>query len=141
MPNPRSNRDGVLNKGYTMTQATATTVLFDKLGQRTAIETMVNEFFKRVLGDRELNPYFADTDMDQTKMHFTDFISMSSGGPKQYTGRTMKNAHGDLGITGQHFDLFAGHLVAALKWAGVAKDDIDQVMAKVTPLKGDVVTA
>ena len=124
-----------------MTQAIATTVLFDKLGGRTAIETVVNEFFRRVQADRELNPYFADTDMAQTKRHFRDFISMSLGGPKQYTGRTMKNAHGDLGITGQDFNLFAGHLVAAFKQAGVAKDDIDQVMAKVTPLKGDVITA
>lgn len=123
-----------------MMQATATT-LFDKLGGKVAIETMVNEFFKRVLGDRELNPYFANTDMPRTKKHFADYISMSLGGPNQYTGRTVTNAHEDASITGQHFNLFTVHLAAALRCAGVAKDDIDKVMAKMTPLKGDVVTA
>ena len=123
-----------------MTQATATT-LYDKLGGKVAVENVVNELFKRVLADRELNPSFADTDMARTKRHLTDFLAQASGGPKPYTGRTMTKAHEDLGITEQHFNLFVGHLVGAMKWAGVAKEDIDQLTAKVTPLKRDVVSA
>lgn len=117
------------------------TSLFEKLGGRPAVETVVNEFYKRVLGDNQLKDFFAKTDMVKQKRHQVDFVSMALGGPIQYTGRTMKKAHEGMKITAKHFDLVAGHLVGALKHAGVAQDDINQVVGAVAPLKGDVVSA
>ena len=119
----------------------ATTTLFEKLGGKTAIEAVVKDFYKRVLADAQLRGYFDDTDMDRQTQQQIKFISMALGGPNEYNGRSMKQAHENLGITEHHFNLVAGHLVGALKGAGVAQADVDEVIAVVGPLKGDIVTA
>lgn len=121
-----------------MTLATAT--LFDKLGGKTAIEAVVKEFYKRVLADAELKGFFEQTDMDHQTVQQIKFISMALGGPNEYNGRSMKEAHNTLGITEHHFNLVAGHLVEALRSLGVPEADIDEVVAVVGPLKTDIVT-
>lgn len=50
-------------KGCFMALATATT-LFEQLGGAPAIEAVVKEFYRRVLGDDELKGYFDGIDMD-----------------------------------------------------------------------------
>lgn len=120
-----------------MTQATAT--LFGKLGGKTAIEAVVKEFYKRVLADAELKGFFEQTDMDHQTVQQIKFISMALGGPNEYNGRSMKEAHSTLGITEFHFDLVAGHLVEALRSLGVPEADVDEVVATVAPLKAEIV--
>ena len=51
----------------------------------------------------------------------------------------MKAAHEPLEIASHHFDRVAGHLVATLQSLGVAQPLIDEVVAGVAPLKGDIV--
>ncbi len=122
-----------------MSQSTST-CLFEKLGGRVAVETVVKEFYKRMLSDPQVAGFFKDTNMDfQTKQQIS-FLTMALGGPNEYDGRNMKDAHNDLGITEHHFNVVAGHLVDTLKWAGVCQEDIDAVVGLVGPLKGDVVT-
>ena len=120
--------------------STATITLYDQIGGRTAIQTVVEEFYNRVLGDPKLKDFFSNTDMDKQRQHQVNFLSMALGGPNQYTGRTMQSAHSDLGITNNDFDAVAGHLVAALEWAGVEKEAISAVVDAVVPLKAHIVT-
>lgn len=122
-----------------MTQAVAT--LFEKLGGTTAIEAVVGEFYKRVLADNELRGFFAKTDMTVQTQQQIKFLSMALGGPNEYKGRSMSDAHKGMGITDHHFGLVAGHLVDALKGAGVGQEEIDAVVALVGPLKDDIVMA
>lgn len=118
-----------------------TTTLFDQLGGKTAIATVVDEFYERVLGDPDLKGFFADTDMEHQRKQQIKFLTMALGGPNEYQGKSMEAAHDTLGITEHHFDLVAGHLVAALEWAGVEQTEIDAVVAIIGPLKGQIVTA
>ena len=48
--------------------------------------------------------------MDKQKVMQTSFVSFALGGPKQYTGRTMKVAHTGLNIQEVHFDLIVKYL-------------------------------
>ncbi len=123
-----------------MSQVVATS-LFEKLGGKPAIEAVVEEFYIRVLADADLKGFFAGTDMDNQAKQQVNFLTMALGGPNDYEGRPMKEAHEDLGITEHHFNLVAGHLVATLKWAGVCESDINEVVAAVAPLKEAIVTA
>ena len=123
-----------------MSQALATS-LFEKLGGSPAIEAVVKAFYQRVLGDPDLEGFFANTDMDQQTRSQIAFLTMALDGPNAYNGRPMKEAHDGMGITEMHFDRFAGHLVAALKAAGVCDDDVNEVVALVGPLKRQIVSA
>lgn len=115
--------------------------LYEKLGGGKALEAVVPMFYERVLSDPDLAGFFADTDMDfQTKQQVA-FLSMALGGPNEYDGRPMKEAHDGMGITEVHFGKVAGHLVATLESAGVCKEDIDAVVELVGPLKKQIVSA
>ena len=121
--------------------ATATITLYDQIGGRVAIETVVEEFYNRVLGDPKLKDFFNNTDMDKQRQHQVNFLSMALGGPNQYTGRTMQSAHSDLGITSSDFDAAAGHLVATPEWAGAQEAAISAGCGEVVPLRAPSVTA
>ena len=120
---------------------TATTTLYDKLGGQKAVEIVVEEFYERVLADVDLKGYFAGVDMDAQTKSQVRFISMALGGPNEYDGLPMAEAHEGMGITDHHFNLVAGHLVDTLKWAGVEDAEINDVVDIVGPLKTQIVTA
>ena len=52
----------------------------------------------------------------------------------------MRDAHRGRGIGQRHFDLVAGHLVAALTGAGVPDATVGQILAAVAPLAGEIVS-
>ncbi|RME39572.1 MAG: group 1 truncated hemoglobin [Planctomycetota bacterium] len=120
---------------------TQTQTLFEKLGGRPAVETVVKDFYRRVLNDPHLSGFFENVDMDHQTRQQIAFLTAALGGPDNYRGRNMKDAHAHLGITEFHFDKVAGHLVDTLKAAGVPQADIDAVVELVAPLKADVVSA
>ncbi|HKR78643.1 MAG TPA: group 1 truncated hemoglobin, partial [Nitrospira sp.] len=73
--------------------------LYDRLGGKDGITTVVDAFVARVGGDKRINGYFASTDLTKLKMHMVDQICEASGGPCKYTGRTMKQTHAGMGVT------------------------------------------
>jgi hemoglobin len=114
--------------------------LFEKLGGTKAIEAVVEAFYKRVLADEELKPFFAKTNMNWLKLRQVQFFTQALGGPAIYKGKDMKTSHAKMAIEQKHFDLVAVHLVNTLKSVGVVQSDIDVVIAGVAPLAKDIVT-
>ena len=115
--------------------------LYDSLGQQAGISTAVERFYVRVLGDPSLAPYFEDADVDQVKQHQVALLSTVSGGPQQYTGRTMELSHRRLGVTDEAFDKVVGHLGATLDDLGVDPEVRDQVAAVLVAQREHIVTA
>lgn len=115
-----------------------TTTLYDKLGGKQAIETVVDDFYNRVLADSEVSHFFEHTDMEKQRRHQTAFISYAVGGPQQYTGRSMEKAHAGLNLQPEHLDAIAKHLGEALAALGVSPEDIKTVADRVYSLKESV---
>ena len=86
--------------------------VYEQLGGKAAIDAAVDEFYRRVLKDEELSPYFSDIDMDKQRAKQAGFLTMVTGGPNEYTGRDMRTAHARLverGIGDRHVDLVIKH--------------------------------
>ena len=62
------------------------------------------------------------------------------GGPHAYTGATMREAHRGRGIGQEHFDLAAGHLIAALSAADVPDKTISHITGLIGPLAEEIVS-
>lgn len=62
--------------------------------------------------------------MQKQKIMQASFVSFAIGGPKQYTGRTMKNSHHNLHIEDKHFDLIVEYLGKALIDKGMSEEDV-----------------
>lgn len=115
------------------------TTLYELLGGQTAVEAVVDEFYKRILQDERVAHYFTHLDMEQQRNHQTAFMSSVVGGPQLYAGRSMAEAHAHLKLSKADFDAVAGHLVAALERFSVPQVHIDTVMSSIARLEREIV--
>src|SRR5215203_1946938 len=113
---------------------------YDAIGGGSAVSAVVNDFYERVLGDPQLAPYFEGVDLARLKRHQVLLISQVLGGPANYDGRPIDQAHAGLGISHDDFAAVAGHLVAAaMREAGVPEDIIMRAIAVVASTEPDIV--
>ena len=115
--------------------------IYEIIGGQAALEPVVDDFYDRVLADPELRGFFAGSSMTRLKGRQVEFFAAALGGPRPYTGASLRDAHRGRGIEQKHFDLVAGHLVAALQAAGVPAEVIDQIAAAITPLASQIVSS
>jgi len=109
------------------------------LGGTTAITAVVDDFSARCAGDARINAKFARTDLARLKAMLVDQVSEASGGPADYTGRDMKTAHLDMGVTTGEFNALPEDLVVTLNKVGVGKAEQDELLGILGPLKSDIV--
>lgn len=112
--------------------------LYGKLGGKEQIETVVDEFYDRVLSDDSLVDFFEDMDMAAQRAHMTQFLSAVAGGPVEYSGDDMRAAHEGLGLEQEHFDAVARHLEDALRECGVPETQVEAVLSEVVALEDAV---
>jgi hemoglobin len=117
--------------------------IYEQLGGAPAISAAVEDFYRRVLQDEELAPFFDDTDMDRQMAKQAAFLTMVTGGPNEYSGRDMRAAHTKLverGIGDRHVDLVIKHLGETLSGLSVAPELIAQVAAVAESVRNDVLS-
>jgi len=114
--------------------------IYEAIGGQPALAVVVDDLYARVLADRRLSGFFVGTNLTRLKGRQVEFFAAALGGPEPYRGPSMRDTHRGRGICQVHFDLVAGHLVAALSEAGVADDTIGQIIAAIAPLAGEIVS-
>jgi hemoglobin len=116
------------------------TSVYDLLGDdRQPMLAVTSAFYRRVLADDILEPYFAGVDMDRQAVMLAEFLAMAFGGPHAYTGRDLRTAHAGLrGLADAHFDRVVAHLASTLRDYGVAEGDVATVGAVAETLRDDV---
>lgn len=66
---------------------------------------------------------------------------MAFGGPNQYTGKDMREAHQQMKLTDVHFGAVAENLVATLNELSVPQAAIDEIVGICLSVKDDVLNA
>lgn len=115
--------------------------LYERLGGESAVNAAVDVFYKRVLNDPQLAPFFGGVDMRKQIAKQKAFLTYAFGGPNQYSGRTMRKAHEKAvqhGLNDTHFDAVVGHLGATLKGLGVSDDLIAEAAKIAESTRADV---
>ena len=115
--------------------------IYEQIGETEALETVVEDFYARVLADQELAGFFSGTNMSRLKGRQVEFFAAALGGPEPYVGPPMRQVHRGRGITAHHFDLVAGHLTESLTAAGVPAGTVEQIIGAIAPLADEIVTA
>jgi hemoglobin len=113
--------------------------LYERLGGVDAITAVTRAFVDRAGKDDRINQKFARTDLDRLTKEFVDQLCETTGGPCTYTGRTMTQAHTNMGVTNGEFDAFMEDLVAILDDFKVGKAEQDQLLSLLNPLRGEIV--
>jgi len=107
--------------------------LYERLGGQAAIMATVDLFYQKVLADELTRPFFETLDMQaQTKKQIA-FMTWALGGPPEYRGRDLTQAHAtlvrDRGLSDLHFDAVVVHLDATLRELGVEETLIQEALA------------
>ena len=67
--------------------------LYERLGGEGAVNAAVELFYRKVLADGRIAHFFDDVDMESQIAKQKAFLTMAFGGPNNYTGADMRNAH------------------------------------------------
>ncbi|WP_135534505.1 group I truncated hemoglobin [Halostella pelagica] len=113
--------------------------LYHEIGGEEAIGAVVDEFYDRVLADEKLAGYFSEANLDELRSHQTAFISAVTGGPVEYDGDDMRDAHAHLDLTNDDFRRVAGHLRESLESFDVQPEHVDAILSEVAALESDIV--
>jgi hemoglobin len=123
----------------TASAAAQTKSLYERLGGKEAITAVVDEFAGRVLADARINQKFGKSDPVRLKAQLVDQICFASGGPCQYTGRDMKTAHMNMGVTEGEFNALVEDLVGALDKFNVPAAEKNELLGLLGPMKPEIV--
>lgn len=123
----------------TATQENTAASHYDRIGGAPAVRAAVEQFYDRVLADPELAGYFASVDMAGQRRHLALMLATVLGGPNEYAGRGLAEAHQPLRIPAAHYALVGEHLVAVLIGLGVPADIIADVQTVLGQVQDQVV--
>ncbi|MDC8449792.1 MAG: group 1 truncated hemoglobin [Nitrospira sp.] len=127
---------------WTLSSATsfaADRTLYDRLGGQGAIQAVVTKFISNVGADKRINGYFAKADLKQLNRLLVEQVCQASGGPCTYSGRDMKTTHKGMKVTTAAFNALVEDLVSALDTFNVGKQEKDELLGVLGPMKKDIV--
>jgi hemoglobin len=121
--------------------------LYERLGGVYGIAVAMDDFIDRVMSDPRLN---ANPAVDEAhhkvppagfKYLATEMVCWATGGPQQYTGRSMAESHRHLNITPTEWDAFMDDLQQTLDKFKVPVVEQAELRAIVQSTYGDIVIA
>lgn len=113
--------------------------LYDRIGGKAAVDAAVDIFYRKVLADNRVSHFFDDVDMDKQIAKQKSFLTMAFGGPNNYSGKDMRNAHKGLkGLNDNHFNIIVEHLGSTLQELKVPANDIKEIAAIAESVRKDV---
>lgn len=112
--------------------------LYQRLGQAEGIAAIVDEAVDRHAVNPLLAPRFSGKDLTHAKQMGAQFFCMGAGGPQRYEGRDLRTAHAGMNISEQELIATIDDFVAAMQRLGVGATEINEVVAILYSLKGDV---
>ena len=121
--------------------------LYDRLGGLAPISVVVSDFIDALVPDDVLN---ANPAIDAArvrvpapylKYHVTALVCGATGGPCEYHGREMKEAHAHLNITEGEWDRMVSIFKEVLQKHGVPETETQELLEIVGSTKADIVAA
>lgn len=115
--------------------------IYEQIGGDKAIQVAVEIFYRKVLSDDRIAHFFDDIDMDLQIAKQKSFLTLVTGGPNEYTGKSMRDAHKrlvDRGLDDTHVDIVIQHLGATLAELGVPDSIIQEIATAAEGLRSDV---
>jgi len=132
--------------------------LYERLGGESGTHAIVDDFVVRAIADPRVNwerkgvkprglnlsrrsaewqP--SDQNVSRLKQHLAQFLALATGGPTQYEGRDIKEAHAGMRITNTEFDAAVGDLKATLDKLHVGTTEQKELLAIVESTRPQVV--
>jgi hemoglobin len=113
--------------------------LYDRLGGKDALTAVVDDFVAKLAADQRINARFTNSDVPHLKLMLVEQICEAAGGPCKYSGKDMKTAHTGMNITEDEFNALVEDLGKSLDQFKVGKDEQQQLVGALAPMKPQIV--
>jgi len=119
--------------------------LYERIGGVNAITMVVDRFSDEVVKNPKLNVNPALKEWNQSgklpgqKFMRTLWLCQAAGGPFQYTGKDLHEAHKELHITSEESDEFGAEIARSLAHSRVPEREKQEVLAAIVARKTEVV--
>ena len=114
--------------------------LYHDLGEKDGIATIAKYTTANFLADARIKTTFDNTNMERFEALLAAQFCVVAGGPCEYKGRSMKDAHKALGLDNADFNAVVEDLQDAMDRAGVTFATQNRLLARLAPMQHDVVT-
>jgi hemoglobin len=124
--------------------------LYDRLGGYFAIAAVVNRFSDEIITNPKLNENPALKEWNETEAEIrlpglkfgrTLWVAALAGGPFEYTGLPLEEAHTRFDLTADEFAEVGAEIVRALDYYGVPEKEKEELVAAYMTAMPQVVTA
>ena len=112
--------------------------LYDSLGGKPTVAEIVDNFIDEIQYDQTILPYFEGSDIDRFRRKLEEQICAVSNGPCTYTGDTMEQVHAGMAITERDFNRTVDLLINAMNKAGVSHRLQNRLLARLAPMREDM---
>ena len=119
--------------------------LYERLGGVYNIAAVVDDFIDRIMVDPKLNanPLVDEAHHRVSKAGFkylvTEMVCWATGGPQQYTGRSMHDSHAHLKISPEEWEVFLGDFQQSLDKFEVPQTEQKELFDIVASTRQDIV--
>ncbi|MDO7596145.1 MAG: group 1 truncated hemoglobin [Pseudomonadota bacterium] len=113
--------------------------LYDKLGGEAGVDGIVSGLIKQIGQDKQIFHYFADANISRFRTHLTTHLCAITDGPCQYTGDSMTDIHTGMKITEKDFNHLVDLLINAMNLEGIPHRILNQLIAKLVPLRVSII--
>lgn len=118
--------------------------LYERLGGVYNIAVVVDDFIDRIMDDPRLNanPHVNEAHHRVSSQGFkylvTEMVGWATGGPQQYSGRSMSDSHRHLMITAQEWAAFMDDFQQTLDKFNVPQQEQGELKAIVESTRSDI---
>lgn len=133
-------------KPYAVTEANAGvgpfegTAMIEAFHGVEGVNRIVDGMLDRSVADPRIAGIFAATDMVRLRRTLKEQFCYILNGSCAYTGRSMQDAHDEIGLQPADMGALVEHLQAAMETEGVPFRTQNRFLAKLAPMRRDVVT-
>jgi hemoglobin len=113
---------------------------YQDLGGKDGITAIVAEFVAIMRKDQRVAATFDDVDMERLHAKLAEQFCVASGGPCQYTGKSMAEAHEDMKVNRAQFNASVEDLQLAMERRGVPSRIQNRLLARLAPTQRAIVT-
>jgi hemoglobin len=127
----------VVNEPSNRSQASSS--LFDELGGTAGITRIVEGLLINISEDERIVHHFSETDIDRLNEKLIEQLCVESGGPCKYTGDSMRDSHAGFDISEADFNALVENLIAAMEAQGVPVAAQNRLLARLAPMRSDII--
>lgn len=113
--------------------------VYEKLGGEKKIAEIVDNFINEISFDENIFKHFEESHVDRFREKLIEQLCVETGGPCTYSGDSMAEVHAKMNVTESEFNRTVDLLVSAMKTAAVPHRLQNKILARLAPMRGDII--